>query len=346
MVANNITTYFQFISQITSRFKEYSIRTIILSITNILVIGYMYLFKSNSYREYLFLIVLMNYLLLLWYINTYKDITFGKKEKTAENKNELIGLFKLGIPLLLANLISTLVLTIDKQIVEIFFDVDTFGIYSFAYSMLSMITVVVSAVGVVLYPTLKKVDIDKVTENYSILNRVVIIIVMLGLFGYFPLLWIIPKFLPDYINSLPIFRIALPGLMLSSSVSAIKHNYFKITDNNKTYLIIGIFILLITLGLNLGSYFIFKEIKYITISSIIGIFIWYIITEIYMVKNYKVKWKKNLLLIIFGMLLFYFLTSLSNYIISGSLYLLIIVAFIFITSGNDIKSFIKSRNQL
>jgi O-antigen/teichoic acid export membrane protein len=336
LLAVNLTTYFQFISQITSRFKEFSTRIIILAITDIIVLAYMYFANVSDYKVYIVLLVGMNYLLLFWYIYTYREITFGKRDKLISNKEDIKSFFSTGITLLLANLATVLVLNVDKQIVEIFFEVDKFGVYSFAYSLLSMITVVVSAVGIVLYPTLKKTNQQNIARNYSKLNMIIISVVLLGLFGYFPLLWIIPKFLPDYIDSIVIFRIALPGLILTSSISAIKHNFFKITNKNNYFFLMSSLVILLNIGLNLSAYYIFGTTISIAISSIFGLSIWYIITEVYMVKIHKSSWVKNSLLIFIGMVLFYGLTSFNNYMLSGITYILSITSLVFIFNKEEL----------
>jgi O-antigen/teichoic acid export membrane protein len=325
LIAVNLTTYYQFISQITSRFKEYSTRLILLSITNIIIVMILYIFSISDYRIYIGLIVIVNYFLLLWYLYTYRDITFGKKQKLRNSKSEIVFFFKTGIPLLLANLTSTIVILVDRHIVEFFFTVEIFGVYAFAYSILAMITVVVSAVGVVLYPMLKKTNNENIPNNYANLNLVIIIIVLIGLIGYFPLLWIIPNFLPDYIDSLSILRIALPGLVLTSSISAIKHNFFKITDKNLSFFIISIIAIVTNIALNFGAYHFYGTTVSIAISSFIGISLWYISIEIYMVRKYKIHWKYNALLITIGVSSFYAISFIDNLLLSSLIYSLFII---------------------
>ena len=328
LIAINLTTYYQFISQITSRFKEYSTRLIILSFTNILIVGFLYFLGISDYKIYIGLIVFTNYLLLFWYMYTYKDITFGVSYNLRTKNQEIISFFKNGIPLLLANLAVTFVITIDKQIVELLFPIEIFSVYSFAYSMLSMITVVVSAVGVVLYPTLKKTNINNIPKNYDVLNRIIILVVLLGLIGYFPLMWIIPRYLPTYIDSLIIFRVALPGLILTSSISAVKHNFFKIMDKNISFFILGLIAVILNIFINLVAYKWFGTTVSIAISSVIGIIIWYITTEVYCIKKFNVKWISNFILIIVGMIAFYSVTFVENYIISGIIYFCFIVVLV------------------
>lgn len=341
LLSVHITGYFQIISQITSRFKEFSQRIIISAIGNLIITSIIYVFNFDNFVIYLLLVILLNYAMSIWYIFTYKDIVIGKKSKISYLSKEIIFLTISGIPLLLANLASTFVLNVDKQIVQIFFDVEIFAVYSFAYSMLTMITVVVSAIGVVLYPTLKKTNIDNIGKNYPKLNMIIICVVLIGLLGYFPLQWIIPRFLPNYATALIVFRIALPGLIFTSSITAVKHNFFKITNKNTHFFIIAILIILLNIGLNLGAYYIFGTTIAISISSIIGISIWNCLTEMYLVKMHKTKWIKTSLIIIIGLILFYSITSIDNYVIGGFLYLISIIFIIYVFNADSIQYFFK-----
>jgi O-antigen/teichoic acid export membrane protein len=335
LIAINSITYFQFISQITSRFKEYSMRVIILTFINIITVASMYFLEIHSYLIYTVILVSGNYFLTIWYFFTYREIIFGKKDRIRENMPKIINFFKLGIPLLLANLTGTYILILDRQIIERFFDINTYSVYAFAYSMLSMITVVVSSIGIVLYPTLSKVKDENIKGKYEDLNASVIVFVLFGLTSYFFLKWLIPLILPDYVDSLVIFRIALPGLVFTSSISAIKYNFYKISNKVNVYLYIGLTILAISLGLNILMYYTIGTTMAITWVSILSLALWYIITECYMVKTYHVNWKKNIFTIILGIPIFYVLSTVENYIFAGVLYLFLII---FITLSFHKKS--------
>jgi O-antigen/teichoic acid export membrane protein len=281
----------------------------------------------------------------MWYIYTYKDIVFGPHNKILEEKSNIKGFFKYGVILLVANLSTTLVLTVNKQVVEIFFSVEEFGVYSFAYSMLAIITVIVSAVSVVLYPTFKKIDFNKLILQYSNLNRIIILIVMIGLIGYFPLQWLIPRFLPEYNTSLVVFRVALPGLLFSSSISAIKHNYFKVVNKNNHYFYISFCVILFNIAISLGSYYYYKNLVSIAISSIIGLAVWYIITEVYMIKKHAIKWKSNAALLLFVVVFFYSITAISNYVVSGILYIIITGIIIYLINKKNISLYISNKSK-
>ena len=85
MVAVNITGYFQQISQFTQRFNEFSFRKVLQSLCNILIAVALYmLYKQGSeinYKIYVVALIATNFLLTMWYIYTYRDISFGRSEK-------------------------------------------------------------------------------------------------------------------------------------------------------------------------------------------------------------------------------------------------------------------------
>jgi O-antigen/teichoic acid export membrane protein len=339
LISVHITGYFQMISQITSRFKELSNRIIIIAIGNLVLTISGVLLKIDNYIIYILLIIILNYTISIWYIFTYKDIVFGEKIPIYRI-SKAIKIFMInGVPLLLANLATSFLLVVDKQIVQVFFTVEKFAIYAFSYSMLSIVTLMISSVGVVLYPILMKSNIENIGYNHTRLNRIVISIVFLGLFIYFPLQYFIPFFLTKYLDSLLVFRITLPGIIFSSSIVTVKHNFFKITNKNDYFFFISLSIIFLSIGLNFIAYYIYGTIESIAISSIIGLSIWYILTEIYMIKIHHTSWIKNSFLILFGITFFYVLTSYENYLMTGIIYLIIIILTIYLLNREEIKNF-------
>ncbi|MEF3692823.1 MAG: oligosaccharide flippase family protein [Acholeplasmataceae bacterium] len=333
----NINNYFQILSQMTSRFKEFTTRTMFQTVLTLIAVFIVYYLKITDYYVYVSLIISVNLIIFIWYIYTYRQLIFGHKTAFFEIKHDIFKLFVLGLPLMLSNIASTFVLATDKQIVEIFFSLEIFSVYSFAYSMLAMITVMVSAISVVLFPVLKKSE-ETIPSNYSRLNAIVISLVCIGLVGYFPLVFIIHKFLPQYILSVKILRIALPGLLLSSSITAIKHNFFKVKNKNIDFLLISILCIIISVILNLLAYFLFKDVVYIAISSVIGMIFWYLILELYLVKNFHVSWLRNALMIFIGLIGFYSITSIQYFYLSFALYFVFSFTTVIIFNKNNVKS--------
>ena len=303
LIPANGCGYFQQISQITQRFKEYSVRKILHSIANIILVLMLVLVykigQTNvSYVPYLLGLFAINLVLFLWYVVTYRDIIFGKRDSLKNTANEVFRLAIHGFPLLLANLCSTLLLSLDRQFVSILFTTEEYATYAFAYSILSLITVATSAVSLVIYPLFKRMDQKVIRANCSNLNAILLVCMFLTMFVYFPLVYFINWFLPQYVYSLSIFRIILPGLVISASITVVFHNYYKILGKSTDFFIKSVVALIISFSFNLGAYLIFHSREAISIASIISLLIWYLYTQQGLRKVCTISYKDTLYILI------------------------------------------------
>lgn len=345
MIAVNITGYFQQISQITQRFKEYSLRKIIQSILNIIVVGIfcsVYIITGNSnYVFYLVIFVVSNVGLSLWYIYTYRGIVFGSAVSLKTAQSEVLGLCKKGFPLLFANLCSTIILTLDRQFVNIFFDTSIYAKYAFAYNMLALVTVATSAMSTVIYPALKRTSKQLMRKNYTLLISVISIIVFGTLLVYFPLCLFVEWFLPKYEESLNVFRIVFPGLALSSPITVIMHNFYKVEGKSFLYFKKCIVVLLISAMANEIAYLMYDSTQAISIASIVTMIFWYFFVEYYFYKYYSCFSIKNTSYTLFMMLIFYLISNIKNYYLGFGIYIILFVAITYSIYKNDCKDIIK-----
>jgi O-antigen/teichoic acid export membrane protein len=344
VIAANLTTYYQFISQVTSRFKEFSFRNIVYAILSSISVGIVFLLKLDNYRLFLLMILVINYGLLMWYVFTYRDITFGNKNPIKNVKNDIIQFFKLGTPLLIANLITVLMLNLPKQLVDWFFNIETFAIFTFAYSLMSLANIFIAAMSTVIYPTLKKINEARLKDLYNHSISLVLIVVMLAMIIYFPLYLFVDTIIPKYSSSLNILRIVFPGLVISSSIQIVKLNYFKVLQHIKQYFLTGFASLIISTILGFLAYVLFGTTESIAISSVISLFIWYVLTELYFVKVYKVNPMKNLIYIMLGTLVFYLPYFINNIYVGFTTYVVIIVILTIVLYKNLFVKIVKNKS--
>lgn len=326
-IISNYSGYFQQISQITQRFREYTTRKIISSVLKIVNVGVLFVWAAlgfpPTYRVFLIVFISTELLVTAWYVYTYRDISFGEKLSLSDTRREIIQLSITGFPLLFANLCSSLILSLDRQFVRILFDTTTYAKYAFAYNMLSLVTVATSAVSTVLYPTLKRTTPETMKENYGALTAIISIIVFGAIIAYYPLCLFVEWFLPQYTESLPIFRIVFPGLALSASITVVMHNYYKAEGKNLIYFRKSILVLGVSAAANAIAYYLFHTTASISVASIITMVFWYIYCDRYFVKKYKVSLWKNYLYIGLMMLLFYLCSAINNYYLGFAIYLVL-----------------------
>ncbi len=338
LFSGNITEYYQQICQATGRFKELSLRNIIKALLNSIIIMVLFILWKISvidylkFQIYIYCVTFVGWAITIWYIFNHRDITFGKSIKIKDALPMIKKFYIIGIPLLISNFVSNFILNIDRQFVSILFPTETYATYAFAYNMLQLITTATGAISLVLFPTLKRFSEDKLKNHYNYFISIVIMFVGLCLISYFPLYVIVIHWLEGYSSSLPIFQIILPGLILSSTINMIMFNYYKALGKSTIYFINSLIILLLSIAADFVAYFVFKTTLSISIASVIVMVLWYFITDIYLVKKWKINTIKNFIyiaLIITSFLLSTYL--ISNIYLSGVIYLIcyIIISFIF-----------------
>ena len=303
-ITTNLTSYYQYVSQCTLRFKELSIRKVYqagLKISFTLIFFVLFQrgkIEALSARVYIECLVFIDVVLLIWYVVTYKDITFGKAENPFKNFTEIAVYYKKGIILTIAFQVANLIFNLDRQFVSIFYDTETYARYSFAYSLISMATTVIGAVSLVLFPNLKRKSEETIIRDFSNNMALIALLVFAAHIGYYPLCGFIKWFLPDYVPSLIYLRIIFPGLAISSCISAIIFTYYKVLNKNTLYFIISCGVLALSAFLNGCANTFFHSPSAISWASVVSLLVWYLVGESFFVKKYNVKWIKNLIYIV------------------------------------------------
>lgn len=327
----NVINYFEYISQIASRFKLVAIGNVckgLLTIISICVLLLLNKIKGYhpTYIVVSLVVVGVNIAVALAYVIKYRKITFAKGDRISKHKEELKGIYKTGFVAILSAFIAQLIFVCDQQTVKILFTNEEFGLYAFAYNIVTLIIIASQAASAVLFPTLNKATEEEACLNYPSNNATMLSIMALMMVLYFPLYLALYYYLPAYRDSLIILRVILPGLFISSVVSVIKGNMYKRLGHVKRFLVYAIIILFISIGFNLGTYFIFKDknvntMALISLSSVIVIFMWYILAEVFLIRKYKVKWFKNVLYILLICASYYACFLIKNIYLSGLTYL-------------------------
>ena len=332
ILAINMTAYYQYISQSTMRFLELSVRKILLSVLKIVLVLILLVVSKLSIHwlanAYFYVggLVAIDVGLVVWYFLSYKDISIGKKSNMSFCKDDIIHFFKQGIILTVAYQASMVIFSLDRQFVSVLFDTETYGVYSFAYSIISMVTTVVSAVSFVLFPRLKQLSKETIMGTFSKAMASISIISVAAMMGYQPLCILIKIILSEYVDSIEYLRIIIPGLALSCCINIIMFTYYKALDAHYIYFKLSCIVLVLSAILNYLAYKMGGTPVYISIVSVISLLIWYFLSESYFIKNYNIKWKKNMIYISVSMVVFYLITFyIDNYFISWCVFSLYFV---------------------
>ena len=243
-------------------------------------------------------------------------LNYSEKNFWGENEENLKKIVLSGFVLLLADMVANLILTLDRQFVSALFDINTYSIYSFAYSMLRIVILAISAIATVLYPTLKRMSVEQMKKSYNYSLAIVGMISFGSLMLYYPLCVIVKSFLIEYIDSLVIFRILFPSITINAIISMIMISHYKALGKEKEYFYISVVILIISAIFNMGAYFVSKSPLGFSVASMLVMVLWYIVSNRKLEKTYNINTKINYIYLIVNIVIFYSIsTFINNYYI-------------------------------
>ena len=337
LMANNITNYYEKVSIALGEFDALSKRNILKSLLSVVIIGLLWIgieikLPIQYYKLYTILFVAVYALLAIQYVYIFKDISFGKSTDFVKEKPFLIKIIKGGMLLLLADMVASLIMALDRQFVSILYDVDTYSVYSFAYSMLKTIVLAVSALSNVIYPALRRMGQEEMQQSYNYSLCAVGILSIACQLTYYPLCLIVEFFLPNYLGSLPIFRALFPGITINLIISLLMINHYKALKNQNLCFGITVMVLVLSFGLNCGAYFLFGSPIGFSAASVLTMFIWYLLSGYFIDRIYRTNTRIHHVFLLTNIVIYYLVSNLIKNYYAGfvlNLILLLVISMMF-----------------
>lgn len=238
--ATNAFTYASYTFQITNRISKYAELVISQKIFSVLITIVFLCLHIKDFYLYCLADIFGDLFAIIIGYKQNKELYFGKSVSFSNAIHEFKINVASGIMLLIANWSSMLLVGSAKMIVQWHWDELTFGKVSFSFSVSSLFLTFVTAISVVLFPSLKRMNSDKLPDIYLSIRNVVSPVLFVALLFYFPGCIIMDKWLPKYHSSLLYLGILLPIIIFTSKVSLLTNNYLKAYRKEKTMLIVNL----------------------------------------------------------------------------------------------------------
>lgn len=227
--------------QTTNRIKEYSSITTVGRTIYGLSIIIIVLFLTKSYRYFVIGDIIGKTTALFIAIWWCKDIVLKTKPSSLKTTFREAGTnISIGIKLLFANIAGMLVTGIVQWGIQSRWDVATYGKISFTLSVSNLLLVFISAVALVLYPTLRRTNQDNLTGIYNILRNVLMIPMLGCLILYYPVKLILSQWLPQYAESMRYMAILFPMCIYAAKNTLLVNTYLNVCRMEKKTLLINV----------------------------------------------------------------------------------------------------------
>lgn len=152
-----------------------------------------------------------------------------------------------GLPLMISNVASMLIIGVIRQSIEWCWNIETFGKISLTISLSNLLLTFINSVSLVLFPALKRSAPEKLKPIYQIMCTLLTSIIFFAMILYYPVKSILSIWLPQYAESLKYMAILFPICAYESKMSLIINTYMKALRKERTLLYIN----LVTVGLSI-----------------------------------------------------------------------------------------------
>lgn len=239
IVIKNYFAYTSYTFQLTNRINEYAYLVIAQRLLYGVLVVACLLFGLHDFYWFC-LAYLISELLSSFVASSFnKGLYLGKGLSFKETMKEAWANVSSGAFLMVSNLSSMLIVGGAKMVILWRWNELVFGKLAFAFSVANLFLEFVTAISVVLFPSLKRMNEEEYPALFEKIRNMVTPVLFFVLLAYFPGCWILNKWLPNYAESLTYLGILLPLIVFSSKNNLLTNNYLKVYRKEKLMLVIN-----------------------------------------------------------------------------------------------------------
>lgn len=323
-------TMLSYILQMTNRIKEYSIITITEKIVYCIFVIFFLLSRNNNYYMYIYADLIGKLFSLLIALFYCSDIVLSKMIKLSDGLKEAFVNINIGSKLMIANIAGMLILGIIRIAIEDNWSIEVFGKVSLSISVSNLMMVFINAMGIVLFPMLKRMNDNIMNALYDKIRDVLMIMLFIMLVFYYPLKEILSIWLPSYKESFRYMALLFPLCIYECKMSLLVSTYLKACRKEKAMLYVNIITVALSIICSLLFVYKLKSIE-LAVFSIFALFAFRcILSEVFLLKYLNKRITMDILLEVILSLIFiisfYYIKDimgLLNYISYLIIYLII-----------------------
>lgn len=180
---------------------------------------------------------------------------------------------RVGLPLMVANFAGQLILGSTRFMVDASMGIESFAALSFALSLASLGAALTSALGVPLFPRLRRLNEDEIRATYGII-RPRLGQVSLTVTLTFPVIVAgVTMFLPKYTHSIDLLAVLFPVVLYEAQVAIVYAPYLKALDRPVRLLLSNTVGVVLSVGLGVVACFALRDIRLAAMAILLSVVI-------------------------------------------------------------------------
>ena len=280
IITKNLFIYTTLAFQITNRINIYAIDVIVQRAVYAIVVVLLIICRVDNFVWYCLADLVGDVVSIILGAFYNKGLYFTKGIGSKEIFKESWINIRAGAILLFANLTASFLVGSGKMFVQWRWDELVFGQVSFSFSVSNLFLTFVTAISVVLFPSLKRMNEGDLPNVYMKIRNAISPILFFAMIFYFPGCWILEKWLPNYTDSLVYLGILLPIIIFSSKVSLLTNNYLKAYRKEKLMLAVNVASVVLGIILFAVGAYVFNNLELVLYALVAVIMLRSVLSEI------------------------------------------------------------------
>jgi O-antigen/teichoic acid export membrane protein len=337
----NVRLMIMYILQATNRIKKYAQITVMDRVLYCCLIIVFLIAGAREFRLMVIADLFGKFISLLFGAYCCRDIVFRKISTFYFSFKETIENISVGIKLMFANIASMLIIGVVRFGIERSWDVSTFGKVSLTLSVSKLIMLFINAVGIILFPLLRRTDEKNLPALYETMRNFLMVPLLSILIMYYPLKVILSAWLPQYAESLMYMALLFPICVYEGKMALLVNTYLKTLRKEMLMLKVNLVSLVSSIIITIVVVLLLKNLNLAVLSILILLAFRCVLSEILLSNILNISVYKDIVLELTMTLVFiltgWFINSWLTFYLYGTAY-----ALYWFIKRKDINNTVKS----
>jgi O-antigen/teichoic acid export membrane protein len=295
LIMVNTRFMFLYLLQSTNRIKEYAISTILDRLCLMILLIIILTIGIKDFKIIVFIDMASKLVSLLYVLYCCRDIALRRISEFYFSFKETVANVRTGIKMMLANLANLLIIGNVRFGIERGWDISTFGRVSLMLSISGFMMLFINAVGVAIFPLLRRTETSSLPRIYISINHCLFIILAGILLLYYPIHYYFSIWLTEYREYFNYLYVLFPLFIFEGKISLLLNPYLKSMRKENMILKINIVVFIISFMSTFFTVVILKNLSATVISILILIIVKTIALEVYLAKELEIKKIKDMM---------------------------------------------------
>lgn len=271
LLANNCSLYLGYVFQAVNETALFSFSSALDALAFFAALIILVVFGVDSFEPYIVVYTLAKFLRLAYCLFKARDILSAGVLTHSACVKESIQSIRVGIKLMFANIVSSLILGVVRFFVDFNWGIEVFSIVSFSLSIAAFFLTFLTQVSMVLFPNLKQLDRHACSNVFCAMRDILDLLLPAAYILYGPITVVLNWWLPQYARGIQLFAVLFPICIFEGKMDIVGTTFFKVLREEKRLLEVNLATFILSFVCTLFGTYVFNSVEFVLFCVVIAL---------------------------------------------------------------------------